>query len=143
MSIQSIEMNHSPLEGTALEYLSEPSILLPSQYVDQRRPYELSPEARLRLAILEDAINCWCTRVNAPRYTKSHQMVTEAHLWIFEGGGTVTFDDCCEALKIDADWLRTRLLAVKRPLKLPRILPSAVKEKAQLDLWVQPVEMTD
>lgn len=136
MSIQSIE-------STILEHLSEPSILLPSQYVGQRRPYELSPETRLYLAIFEDAINCWFAAVSAPRYTKSHKLTTEAHLWIFEGGGTVTFDDCCAALHIDPEWLRTKLLTVKRPLKLPRILPSAVKEKALFDVGEQPVAIAD
>src|SRR5690348_6263327 len=91
-------------------------IMLPGQFDDLFRSTERTPEQRLMLAVLEDAIHCW---FGAPpallggAYTGSRRMrlAREAERWLFndEGRAPISFHTCCGALGIDCEWLREKL----------------------------------
>ena len=98
-----------------------PEILLPSQYVDTvGRSAEMSPEKRLWLAVLEDAINCWTKRIatsslRAPLLEVENRKIRlweSADSWIFakEPAIGVNFEYVCDALDIDPDILRAALM---------------------------------
>ena len=91
-------------------------IMLPGQFDDLFRSTERTPEQRLMLAVLEDAIHCW---FGAPpallggAYTGSKRMrlAREAERWLFDDGecAPISFHTCCGALGIDGEWLRQKL----------------------------------
>lgn len=110
-----------------------PDIMLPEQFDDLFRSTERTPEQRLMLAVLEDAIRCW---LGAPPallggvYTGSKRMrlAREAEHWLFDGEdwAPISFHTCCGALGIDGEWLREKLrrIADPGPRRLRRIRPA-------------------
>ena len=83
--------------------------LLPAQYYDSRSA-ELSPERRLMLALLIDAVRCYQTGVTSTRGLPT-RVFADAKIWIFNGqrDAPFAFEDICDALEIDAGYLRRGL----------------------------------
>jgi hypothetical protein len=80
--------------------------LLPSQYFESIGVRTFSSEQRLMLAVLVDAINL----VLRENYDRS--LSQEASSWIFASGVArwLSFDLACDALGLNPEWLRERLV---------------------------------
>lgn len=134
MSTEAMGANDSSFEGSTLGPLLTPQILLPSQYADGLRTFETSPEKRLHLAILEDGIDCWLRGGPTVAHPGKRNRAIEAERWIWGTGGLITFVECCEALGISSDWLRSKLESKRkeRTLRVPSNGHAVRREKAEL-----------
>jgi hypothetical protein len=113
--------------------LFEPDALLPVQYFETlRRKVPLEPEKRLMWAILAGAVDCYQKYLADPRDKHSEEF-SEVESWIMESDSDwfCSFDNVCENLEIDPQYLRRGLLAWKekqlaagRPEKTARANPA-------------------
>ena len=95
--------------------LFQPDTLLPEQYFATfRRKTHLEPEKRLMLAVLEDAVVCFQKHVLAQN-RRGKAAFREAEDWILEQGSDwlFSFEDICEVLGLDPDYIRQALLSWK------------------------------
>ena len=95
--------------------LFQPDTLLPSQFFDRvRRRTEHDGERRLMIAVLEDAVDVYRKQVGN-RDPRGQQLFREAEEWIEDADRTwlFSFQNICDVLDIDADYLRRGLHAVK------------------------------
>jgi len=93
----------------------EPDTLMPSQFVDiLRRKLPMDGERRLLIAVLEDAVHCFRKNLHATD-PKVRQLFLDAETWILTNDRTwfFSFDNVCETLDIDADYLRDGLMRWK------------------------------
>jgi len=89
------------------------TLVLPSQFIAiNHTAAEISPEHKLMVAVLEDALRTWQRR-HLKAGTRSFRQQQEAHVWLFADNLPVrlTLHDVCEALQLDVSWLRSRLRA--------------------------------
>ncbi len=96
-----------------LNELFEPDILLPIQYFAALKRKRFScGEHRLLIAIMQDAIECFQKHLHA-RDTKRRQLYMDAEAWITaeDDDGTFSFENVCDLLGMNADYLRQGLLA--------------------------------
>jgi hypothetical protein len=95
-----------------LNDLFEPDVLLPVQYFAalKRKKYSCG-EHRLLIAIMQDAIECFQKHVHA-RDTKRRQLYMDAELWVTDQNddGPFSFDNVCDLLGMNPDYLRVGLL---------------------------------
>jgi hypothetical protein len=99
-----------------LPSLFEPDTLLPIQYFEaMRRKHVLEGEKRLILSVLEDGIDCFMKYVDAPT-TKGQKLFRDAEEWInlSDKQWIFSFDNVCDMLDIDADYMRRGLQDWKR-----------------------------
>lgn len=89
----------------------EPCIILPSQYFAPRM--RLTPEHRLMIAVLLDAIDCVAKHHHAKDY-RGRRLFNEATQWLLadEAEWPYAFECICAALDLDAN-------AVRQALRLP------------------------
>jgi hypothetical protein len=95
--------------------LFEPDALLPIQYFETlRRRIPIEPEKRLMWAVLEDAIENYQNHFSR-RKGKPNGNVGELENWILDSDTRwlFSFDNICETLGIDPQYLRRGLLAWK------------------------------
>jgi hypothetical protein len=98
-----------------------PEALLPSQFFATRRRRTLgdTPECRLLLAMLEDAICCFRSYIHAHK-RRERRLFEEAQRWMMGENGHrnrqesekpawFSFEYTCDVLGIDADSLRAEL----------------------------------
>jgi len=90
--------------------------VLTNDYLETiRRTSHLEPEKELMLAVLEDGLGCFQQNLfaNRPRDKTRFQ---EAEEWILEESRhwLFSFEIVCEALDINADYLRSKLLGWKQ-----------------------------
>ncbi len=93
----------------------EPDTLMPSQFVDLlRRKLPMDGERRLMIAVLEDAVHCFRKNLHATD-PKVRQLFLDAEEWIMGSDSTwfFSFENVCETLGIDPDYLREGLLRWK------------------------------
>jgi hypothetical protein len=98
-----------------VEALFQPDILIPSQFQDTyRRRFNLEPERVLMLAVLEDAVQCFQDHVAATR-PKHRVLFQESEEWLLDHNNSYpfSFENICEALGLDPDYLRQGLLRWK------------------------------
>jgi hypothetical protein len=83
-------------------------------------------ERRLVAAVLEDAIACFQHHRFARR-PSVRRLYEDAEAWLFgTDGGAFSFEDICQLLEIDADWLRAGLSAWEaNPIVTVRAIASA------------------
>jgi hypothetical protein len=117
------------VELTAEERLAElfqPDVLLPTQFFDRiRRRSEHDGERRLMVAVLEDAVDVYRKKCTA-RDRRSRELFEEAEAWIESTDRTwlFSFENICDVLGIDADYLRRGLRAWKaRMATRGRVVP--------------------
>ena len=99
-----------------VQELFQPDTLLPSQYFDRlRRRASADGERRLMVAILEDAVDVYRKQAGA-RDRKRRQLFEDAEAWIESSERTwiFSFENICDMLGIDAEYLRKGLRAWKR-----------------------------
>lgn len=95
-----------------LNDLFEPDILLPIQYFATLKRKRFScGEHRLLVAIIQDAVECFQKHVHA-RDSKRRQLYVDAEAWIStdDDRGTFSFNNICELLGLNSDYLRQGLL---------------------------------
>ncbi len=89
----------------------QPEVMLPVQFYDLlRRKHELDGEKLLMFAVLEDGVENYMKHLNSPTrrgYNRFHEaeewIEREDKKWLF------SFDNICEALDIDPDYMRQGL----------------------------------
>ena len=94
-------------------HLLQPDTVLPSQYYAAlRRRSAQEPERRLVIALLQDAVDCFQKHLWA-RDRKARQLYLDAEAWICSGDRSwpFSFDNVCDLLQIDPEYLRRGLLA--------------------------------
>ena len=102
--------------------LFQPDTLLPEQYLDTfRRKLHLEPEKKLMLAVVEDAIACYQKYVLA-RDSKGKSLFREAEEWVEDraGEGIFAFNNICESLGLNPDYLRRGLSEWKKQMMAER-----------------------
>jgi hypothetical protein len=95
--------------------LFEPDAVLPVQYFETlRRTIPIEPEKLLMWAILEDAIESYQKHF-FPRRGKPNGKLAELESWLFDrdNDSLFSFDNVCETLAIDPQYLRGGLLRWK------------------------------
>jgi hypothetical protein len=126
--------------------LFEPDALLPIQYLDTiRRIVPIEPEKRLMWAVLEDAVEAYQSSF-LDRRMKSAESFNEEEKWILENNHRwlFSFNNICDILGFNADYLRAGLLAWKQKQivvmagkhldphrKQPRTEPRAIRSAAR------------
>lgn len=96
--------------------LFQPDTLLPAQFLDTyRRKAHLEPETSLMLAVLEDAVACF-QKYALARDEHGLELFREAEEWILQKDTAwlFSFDNICESLGINPDYLRAGLVRWKR-----------------------------
>jgi len=82
--------------------------LLPSQFTERLQcSSERTPELKLMGAVLEDAIRCFCQCAGSPG-VRSQKLFRETAEW-FESHDVswpFAFENICEALALEPDWIR-------------------------------------
>jgi hypothetical protein len=102
--------------------LFQPDTLLSEQYLETcRRKTHLEPEIRLMLAVLEDAVACFQKYVAAQR-RKEKVLFQEAEEWFLEkdSDSFYSFENICESLGLDPDYLRKGLVLWKEGQVRPK-----------------------
>jgi hypothetical protein len=98
--------------------LFQPDTLLPAQFLDTyRRKAHLEPETSLMLAVLEDAVACY-QKYALAREGNGLELFREAEEWILQKDAQwlFSFDNICESLGMNPDYLREGLVRWKRNL---------------------------
>jgi len=96
-------------------HLLQPDTLLPSQYFAVlKRKGAHEPERRLAIAVLQDAVDCFQKHLWA-RDRKARELFLEAEEWIVSGDRSwpFSFENICDLLQINAEYLRRGLLSWK------------------------------
>lgn len=97
-------------------HLLQPDTILPMQYFTSlRRKANQEPERRLVIAVLEDAVECFQKHLFATN-RKSHQLFVDSEAW-FEStdrSWPYSFENVCDLLHLDADYLRAGLATWKQ-----------------------------
>jgi hypothetical protein len=101
--------------GPSAGYLLQPEVLLPEQYFSGRATVELSPERRLMLAVLEDAIATW-VRYRGDERARTRRLLREVERWMADSDTSwpFSFQNICDALNLDPAYLRRGLRAIGR-----------------------------
>jgi hypothetical protein len=95
--------------------LFQPDMLLSAQYFENlRRRTHLEPEKRLMLALLEDAINCYQDNLIS-RSGKKKRLFEDTEQWVLrtDGDWIFSFDNVCDALGLNPEYVRQGLLRWK------------------------------
>jgi hypothetical protein len=107
--------------------LFQPDILVGAQFnATYQRRFHLDPERVLMLAVLQDAVVCFQDNVTA-KCKRKQILHLEAEEWILnkDRAYLFSFENVCEALGYDADYLRNGLLRWKRGITEHEGEPSA------------------
>jgi len=114
------EFSPSPIRNHAVEdkvfSLFQPDVLIPGQFMaTTKSKTHRDPEQRLMLAVLEDAVWCFQNGLRT-KDKKKQELAREAEQWLIEedSGWLFSFNEICELLGIESDYLRKRLLTWKK-----------------------------
>ena len=94
----------------------QPDSLLPGQFAEVFRSTQYrSPEVRLVIAVLEDAIRTFF-RYGSCRNRKERRLFNEVETWFFTPSedGVFSFENVGEVLRMNAGYIRRGLLQVKQ-----------------------------
>ena len=132
---QETKMHEKETLDEKLPGLFEPDTLLPIQYFEaMRRKHLLEGEKRLILSVLEDAIECFMKCIDATT-SKGQRLYRDAEEWINleDKHWVFSFDNVCDMLDINADYMRSGLRRWKErhlELRARRALERAEQEAA-------------
>ena len=96
--------------------LFQPDTLLPVQFYDRlRRRADYDGERRLMIAVLEDAVDVYRKQAAAKDH-RGRQLFEDAESWIESPEHTwlFSFQNICDVLGLDAEYLREGLRTLKR-----------------------------
>ena len=107
-----------------LAVLFQPDTVLPVQYFDRlRRRTEYNGERRLLIAVLEDAVDVYRKQVGM-HDARAKALFHDAEIWVEDLDCTwlFSFQNICDVLDLDAEYIRRGLRAMKaRALAAPRL----------------------
>lgn len=112
---------HNPAIEEKAMLIFQPDILIDAQFQSsQRRRFHLDPERVLMLAVLQDAVVCFQDHVRA-KCKRKQALHREAEEWILSNDRSYlfSFENVCETLGFDPDWMRDGLVRwkqVSRPI---------------------------
>lgn len=112
--------------------LFETDTLLADEFLETtRRKFYLEPEKDLMLSVLEDALHCFQSNL-FPQTKKEMVLFKEAEEWILQKNShwLFSFENICECLNIDPNYLREGLIDWRR---------TTVKNRAKLKKGVRQV----
>ncbi len=101
--------------GERFASLFQPDTLIPQEYLETfKRRTHLQPEKRLMLAVLEDGVACFQKYATACD-TRGRRYFAETEAWVLEEPSErlFSFANICEALALNADYLRRGLMSWK------------------------------
>ena len=113
-------------KGRGGDSLFQPDVILPEQFLPNARQ-PMTEERRLRIAVLEDAIDCFQKHLFATD-DRDRQLFREAEQWIMntDRRPPFSFGQICEVLRLNPDYIRRGLqrwrqdeLARHRPVVSP------------------------
>ncbi len=128
--VKGVHRASSPWEEKALSVF-QPDILVGVQYLSTyRRRFHLQPEQLLMLAVLEDAVLCFQDNLTAG-IPRKQSLFREAEDWILNDDKSYlfSFENICEFLTLDPDYLRRGLIRWKE-----RVLREANRKPARQQL---------
>ncbi len=114
--------NNSSSVEDRISSLFQPDTLLTEQYLDTfRRKTHLEPEKRLMLAVLDDAVACFQKYFSAQK-PKEKALFQEVEEWFMEkeSDWCFSFENICESLGLDPDYLRKGLKQWKERQQHPK-----------------------
>jgi hypothetical protein len=120
-------------EGGTSAGLFEPDILLPNQYFAAfKRGRAVEGERRLMLAVLEDAVDAY-RKYALARDPREQACFLEAKEWFVSTDRTwlFAFENICDVLEMNADYLRTGLDRWRRALASAMTAPQGGFEELQ------------
>ena len=94
----------------------QPDVLLVHEYLHVYQSSVVhTPEVKLMLAVLKDAIDCYLKYVSA-KQRRARKLSNEAEEWFFsnEDDWLYSFQSVCDILKLDPDYIRGALLRYKQ-----------------------------
>ena len=106
----------SPLVDEKAMMIFQPDILIDAQFqLTQRRRFHLEPERVLMLAVLQDAVFCFQDHAVA-KCKRKQSLYRDAEEWISctDRSYPFSFENVCEALGFEPDYLREGLMRWKR-----------------------------
>ncbi len=124
ISNSSTTRNNSSSVEDRISSLFQPDTLLTEQYLDTyRRKTHLEPEKRLILAVLDDAVACFQKYVSAQK-PKEKALFQEVEEWFLEkeSDWAFSFENICESLDLDPDYLRKGLVQWKEGQVRPKAM---------------------
>ncbi len=99
-----------------MDSLLQPDALLPAQYLETiRRENHLDPEKMLLLAVLEDGVTCFQKYIST-QDEKEKRLLSEAEEWVLmeqNSDWLFSFDNICETLGLNPDYIREGLLRLR------------------------------
>jgi hypothetical protein len=98
-------------QSTPVGWYFEPDVLTSHQYFQLfRQKAHFDPEEKLMFAVLTDAIECFQKYYGANAHRR-RRLFTEAETWIssWDSSWPYSFENVCEALNIDPNYLRLGL----------------------------------
>jgi hypothetical protein len=104
-------MAHRDIIGSArndsITIFLEPDALASERYLEVFHSRQISPEERLMIAILDDAVQSFIAGIR-PRKFSDFRHLKEAEEWIMDSGsdGLFSFDSICNLLGLDPGYLR-------------------------------------
>src|SRR5437660_8082184 len=96
--------------------LFQPDTLLPPQFFDRvRRRSEHDGERRLMIAVLEDAVDVYRKQLGSQE-ARGQQLFREAEQWLEDTDRSwlFSFENICDVLDINAEYVRRGLHAMKQ-----------------------------
>jgi hypothetical protein len=106
----------SPMVEERAMMIFQPDILIDAQFqASHKRRFHLDPERVLMLAVLQDAVICFQEHVSA-KCKRKQSLHREAEDWISNSDRSYlfSFENVCESLGFDANYMRDGLLRWKR-----------------------------
>jgi hypothetical protein len=94
----------------------QPDVLLVHEYLGiYQNSFSQSPEMRLMAAVLKDGIDCYMKYVSQ-KSRRGKKVSNEAEAWFFgvDEDRLYSFQNVCDMLKLDADYIRRILLLYKQ-----------------------------
>jgi len=106
----------SPVIEEKAMMIFQPDILIDAQFqASHRRRFHLEPERVLMLAVLQDAVMCFQEHVTA-KCKRKQLLHRDAEEWIANSDRSYlfSFENVCEALGFDSNYMRQGLARWKR-----------------------------
>jgi hypothetical protein len=106
----------SPVIEEKAMMIFQPDILIDAQFeASHKRRFHLDPERVLMLAVLQDAVICFQEHALA-KCKRKQSLYREAEEWISDPDRSYlfSFENVCETLGFDANYMRNGLLRWKR-----------------------------
>jgi hypothetical protein len=114
--LQRVAPQRSAMVEEKAMMIFQPDILIDAQFESShRRRFHLDPERVLMLAVLQDAVLCFQEYVSA-KCKRKQSMHDDAQEWISNKDRSYlfSFENVCEALGFDANYMRQGLARWKR-----------------------------